>query len=70
LQKNFSWSLGKVIDVLNRKLVIEYFGPGHNRLVLTRSPRQVSVIYHVDVLTVNTTEYSEKNILKESPPEK
>jgi len=64
MQKDFSWSLGKVIDVKDRKLVIEYYAPGHVRLIVTRSPRQVSVIHSVNELPVNTVEYYENNILK------
>ena len=64
MQKDFSWSLGRVIDVKDRKQVIEYYASGHVRLIVTRSLHQVSVIHSVNELPVNTVEYYENNILK------
>jgi len=63
MQKNFNWSLGRVIEVKDRKLVIEYFTTAHVKLLITRSPRQVSVIHKVDDLPVNTVDYYENNII-------
>jgi hypothetical protein len=63
MQRNFNWSLGRVIDVKDRKLIIEYFTSTHVKLVITRSPRQVSVIHKVDDLPVNTVDYYEKHIV-------
>ena len=57
LQRNWSWSLGRIVEVTDRKVRIEYFGPGKKRkLIATRSPRQVSVICGCHDLPVNTAD--------------
>ena len=57
-EKLFNWLLGKVVEVHDRKLSIEYFGPGKLRKqVVSRCPRQVSKVFGSDDLPVNTVDH-------------
>lgn len=64
-ERMWQWKLGRVTDVLDRKVEIEYYGPKGRRMpTITRCPRQVSKVYSHTELPVNTTEYYKKNVLK------
>ena len=62
IEKNWTWSLGRVVEASKRKLSIDYFPRGKKTPgVVERNPRQVSVIHSASDLPVNTLEYFQKH---------